>query len=711
MQDKLDRRLRQNQAELAAIFDGAPIIMILVDRERRVRRANRTTLKATGRSSEEMMGRRGGEALRCVHSLDSPNGCGFGPACQTCGVRLTVQNTFNIGQNHDQVEATLTFASEVPPPAGEKPVERHLLVSTTLLNVAEEQMVLVSIDDITDRKQAEEKLREAELCYRTIADFNYDWELWENPDGTLRYTSPSCERITGYTAAEFINNPNLLVEIIVPEDKNIWAEHHRDIMAVPRQHGVQFRIRRRDGQIRWLERVCQPVIDEQDRFLGYRASNRDISIRKQAEADLYDSVQKLHIAYKQTTVYAQELKQEITDRKQAQAEIEKLNAQLEQRIADRTRELAALYDATAVASTSLDLETMLEQLLKSILLAVRSNSGYIHLLGEADGSLDDKMLHLAVAQGLACDEIGRIKTIALEQGLAGWVARHDELLVVPNVADDPRTLGLKLEKKQGYTGAPIRAGGKVLGALSVLHAENQSGSAEEVALLASIADQVGIIVESARLRRQAEQAAIMAERDRLARDLHDAVTQSLYSLTLFAETGLKLAETGQIDSILQTLTRIREVAIQTLKEMRLMIHELKPLDLSRGLAEALHCRLHTVEERANIKTKLITAGSLELPLAVEEGLYRIAQEALNNALKHATATEVTVHLDATNGQVELEIFDNGKGFNPNAIDDTGGMGLANMRERAERLGGWLAINSKPIQGTQIKVAVKMRQDS
>jgi signal transduction histidine kinase len=351
---------------------------------------------------------------------------------------------------------------------------------------------------------------------------------------------------------------------------------------------------------------------------------------------------------------------------------------------------------------------MLAQLLKSILLAVRSNSGYIHLLDEADDILEKKMLHLAVAQGLSVDQIDRLKTIALGQGLAGWVTGQDELLVVPNVADDPRTLELAPEKKQGYTGAPIRVSGKVLGTLSVLHTDKQSISAEEVALLASVADQIGIVVESARLRRQAEQAAVLAERERLARDLHDAVTQSLYSLTQFAETSLKLVESGQVDDqidlVTQNLTRIRDVALQALREMRLLIHELKPLDLSRGLAEALHRRLHTVEERAKIKTKFVAADPIEIPRPIEEGLYWIAQEALNNALKHANATEVTVYLNGTDGQVELGIVDNGSGFDPNTVG-TGGMGLANMRERAERLGGSLSINSNPAKGTQIKIAV------
>ncbi len=147
--------------------------------------------------------------------------------------------------------------------------------------------------DITGRKQAEEALREAELRYRTVANFTYDWEYWENLDGTLIYVSPSCERITGYNVDEFIANPDLLSEIIIPEDKVIWLEHKHGEDSKPGEHDVQLRIRRKDGEIRWVEHVCQAVIDDQGSFLGNRSSNRDITKRKQAEKALQRSEARL----------------------------------------------------------------------------------------------------------------------------------------------------------------------------------------------------------------------------------------------------------------------------------------------------------------------------------------------------------------------------------------------------------------------------------
>jgi signal transduction histidine kinase len=146
--------LRDSQAEISAIFDSAPVMMILMDRERRVRRVNSAAIEFLGRPTEEMIGLRGGEALRCLNALDDPQGCGFGPACETCVVRRTVLDTFETGKSYRRIEAGL------PIPRGEQPEERKLLVSTAPTSVLGSPMVLVSIEDITDHRQAEEALRQ-----------------------------------------------------------------------------------------------------------------------------------------------------------------------------------------------------------------------------------------------------------------------------------------------------------------------------------------------------------------------------------------------------------------------------------------------------------------------------------------------------------------------------------------------------------------------
>jgi signal transduction histidine kinase len=378
---------------------------------------------------------------------------------------------------------------------------------------------------------------------------------------------------------------------------------------------------------------------------------------------------------------------------------------LEQRVADRTRELSALYDVMAVASASLDLETVLESSLDRVLAVIGSEVGAIHLLDETKG-----VLRLAAWRGVSPDLVARIDSVPVDSGLAGWVIEHSEPLVVPNIVTGLRPLlALPASGSQAYVGAPMRAKGRVLGVLSVVGETGRQFEAEEVTLLASIADEVGVAVENARLYQQAEQLAVMRERERLARELHDSVTQSLYSLTLFAEAGRDLARDGELERVEGYLTRLGEIAQQALKEMRLLVYQLRPLALQReGLVGALQQRLDAVEGRVGVEARLLAEELVELPAPVEEGLYRIAQEALNNALKHAAATLVTVYIRAEDERVELEVVDDGQGFDPDTLSDRGGMGLASMRERAEKLGGSLTVLSALGEGTRVKVSVEVR---
>jgi len=163
-------------------------------------------------------------------------------------------------------------------------------------------------EDIARRKQYEESLIQAEAKYRTVADFTYDWEYWANIDDSFEYVSPSCERISGYTTRDFMDNPSLFKEIIVAEDRDVWVRHHHEACQELKPREIQLRIQRRDGQTRWIEHSCQPVTDNQGRLQGFRASNRDITSRKLAEVDLrraYTEIEQLKNQLEAETAYLQ----------------------------------------------------------------------------------------------------------------------------------------------------------------------------------------------------------------------------------------------------------------------------------------------------------------------------------------------------------------------------------------------------------------------
>jgi signal transduction histidine kinase len=211
---------------------------------------------------------------------------------------------------------------------------------------------------------------------------------------------------------------------------------------------------------------------------------------------------------------------------------------------------------------------------------------------------------------------------------------------------------------------------------------------------------------------QAEELAVLQERNRLARELHDSVTQSLHSATLLAEAGQRVASAGDIERARGYLVRLGEISQQALREMRLLVYELRPLALSGvGFVGALQQRLDAVERRSGVEVELSVEERLELPDRVEEELYRIAMEALNNALKHANPSRVTVTLRREENRdipcIELAIMDDGIGFDPDETIGEGGMGLISMQERIQQLGGALTILSKPGEGTQVKACVNL----
>jgi signal transduction histidine kinase len=205
---------------------------------------------------------------------------------------------------------------------------------------------------------------------------------------------------------------------------------------------------------------------------------------------------------------------------------------------------------------------------------------------------------------------------------------------------------------------------------------------------------------------QAEHLAALDERNRLARELHDSLTQSLYSLTLQAEAAIRELAAGATHQATEQLRTIRRTTQQALGEMRALLFELRPPDLEEeGLVAALQERLAAVEAYTGLSTQFIVEGEETFPQDVEPELYRIAQEALNNVLKHAQAHAITLSLHQANGAIVLEVADDGRGFDMTTSQPRSGMGLRNMKERAARLGGMLTIRSALGAGTRVRVEV------
>lgn len=405
------------------------------------------------------------------------------------------------------------------------------------------------------------------------------------------------------------------------------------------------------------------------------------------------------------------IKAEMTGRKQTEAALRDLAGTLEQRVAGRTRELRVLYEIAAAASQAQNLDALLAQTLTQTQVALRGEMGLLLLFDLPASVPDPARLRLVTQPG--------VPPGALPAELAAWAELAARLfqepgpLLILNLATDPRVPSpLRSLGARAFLLAPLRADGQVLGALGLVHRPEESFGLEDVALLATIADQVGLSVHSAGLRRH---TAVLEERQRLARDLHDSVTQRLYGVVRLAEAGQARLQAGMPAAAGDVLTRVVETSRQALNEMRLFVHQLRPPDLEeQGLVAALSQRLAAVESWSSVSARLLADDGLHLAPPVESALYQIAQEALNNALRHARATTITVRLQRHRRESDippaagllLEIEDDGCGFDPaQVLAQHRGLGLKTMRERARAIDATLETISSPAMGTRVRVTL------
>jgi signal transduction histidine kinase len=246
---------------------------------------------------------------------------------------------------------------------------------------------------------------------------------------------------------------------------------------------------------------------------------------------------------------------------------------------------------------------------------------------------------------------------------------------------------------------------QVLGCMCLARKDKPIYSTDEIVRLTMIADQIAALIDSDRRRKL---AITSTERKRLMRDLHDSLSQKLYGLVTTTEAAQAAIEAGNAVDPSEILTRIGENARQAVKEMRLFLFQMQPIDMEKdGLISLLHHRLAAVEGRADIKARLradLADDEIALSKQAEVVLYYIAQEALNNVLRHAAAKSISVTLKQGRRNVILEILDDGCGFDPKKVE-RGGLGLTSMRERTAQIQGKLQILSRPDQGTKVVITV------
>lgn len=366
----------------------------------------------------------------------------------------------------------------------------------------------------------------------------------------------------------------------------------------------------------------------------------------------------------------------------------------------RQRELQTLLDVTEATSSSLHLEETLDAAINRLLKLVESER--IGVIIYDDAQKEYILRKVYPPRRLSEAEWNQLMPIGQQvvtQGKPISFAPHS----APGVEDEPVAF------------VPIGAHGQTFGVLGIVGHPKRPFTPQQLLLLDSVGTLLGGAVEHARLVEQAEAAAVVQERNRLARELHDAVTQTLFSASLIADVLPRIWEKDAAQGEAR-LGELKELTRGALAEMRTLLLELRPATLTESsLGELLRQLTDAVVGRSRMLIELTVAGGERpLPPDTQVALYRIAQESLNNIVKHARASQMTVSVQFAAEWIKLCVQDDGCGFDWQALKDNPlgiSLGLGIMQERAEKIGATLTIETFVGGGTTICVLCPLRSET
>ncbi|HEY8684125.1 MAG TPA: PAS domain S-box protein [Chloroflexota bacterium] len=529
---------------------------------------------------------------------------------------------------------------------------------------------LISVTrDVSERKHAEKRLRERDEQYRSIFEATSDGIIINDLDGVVVEANPAACAMHGYTREEFIGL-------------------HRTAYVHPDYH---------DALPGYIETIAA----------NGSVHARGVNTRKDGCSFPVEIHGSEFVYWGKPRILA--LVRDVTEQVQAQDLLEK-------RVMERTRELFTLLEVSRQVASTLRIEPLISVILEQLKGVVDYEGGSLLKRSGED-------LVIVEYQGPNSREevvglrfpLSRIEPIweLAQQGQPIMICdvRGDSLLARTFYeAAGPLMDGI-WKYVRSWMGVPLVQKGKTIGLLSLSIDVPNFYSDQQAHLALAFASQAAAAMENARLYAQAQDAAVLEERARLARELHDSVTQSLFSMTMHAEAAKvsleRESEWVNVPAGARALRNLRQLAELTegaLAEMRALIFELRPGALQEeGLGAALQNHAGALSAREGLPIEVqVPDVRVQAEPSIEEHLYRFAQEALHNVVKHAGASHAVVRLRAEeNGRLVLEIEDDGTGFDPARVP-AGHLGLRTMADRVEQIGGTTEIQSVPLQGTLVR---------
>jgi signal transduction histidine kinase len=369
-----------------------------------------------------------------------------------------------------------------------------------------------------------------------------------------------------------------------------------------------------------------------------------------------------------------------------------------------TAALQAMSDAVlAIAS-----ERSVEGVLQRIVDVARGLAGARYAaLGVPDGEGNFAQF---ITAGMTPELVAAMGPLPRTHGLLGAMLESDAPYRTPDIRRDPRFRGWwpsRHPQMASFLGVPIVSRDEVIGAFYLTDKEGAAEfAAEDEDLIAMLAAHAAVAIENARLYERSRELSAIEERNRLARDLHDSVAQKLFGIVLAAQSAATLLDRSA-EAARPQVERLVDLAQETTVELRSLVFQLRPAAIeSDGLASALTKHVEVLRRVHRLHIDLDAPGPPRLRPGIDEEVFKIAQEALQNALRHSGAGRLEVSLRERDGELALRVADDGAGFDPSApARRSRSLGLTSMEERASALGATLRIDSAPGAGTTISLEV------
>jgi PAS domain S-box-containing protein len=736
------KALQESQARYRAVTDSAADAIVTVDADGLIVSWNAGAQRVFGYAETDAVGRSWAKLLHHRHRAE---------------LDVAVQR-LRSGSEDEAPGAFMEFEARRRD-GGLFPVE----LAISVWEVAGERFATAVIRDTSARLQAQRDLSASEARFRLLAENASDVVFTASSDGVSTWVSPSITTLVGWAPEQMLGRP--FIEFVHPRDRPVLHSGQADVLDGSTAR-YELRVRTAEGGYRWVSITLRPVFDEAGRLIGRMGGWRDVQAEVEARDALAASQARLRAtidtlldpilllepvrgedgaitgfvfadANDAACTYAGVERERLPGARMADLmpglaseELVSIGAKTLETgdpvvlngytsptapagsVTRHDIRVVRVDDKLSIAWHDVTEHNIAERSLRrrvEELDALRRISQLLAGSGDPLEVLDDVASEISHLLGARCARIHvmsdpsepDVRTTSGSAGCAEFLDPEADIIHATLSAGAPVTTPPEGHVTHHHLAMPLIAGSRSVGAL-IVGRDDSAFSKADVAVATTVADLLAASIQNAHLHAVEKLQAASDERQRLARDLHDAVTQSLYSANLIAEALPDVWDRSPAEGRGSLLT-LRRLVRSSLAELRTLLYELRPASLESAPLHTLLERLgDALKGRVDVRIETAVPRDLALPPQVKVAFYRVAQEALNNVGKHARAEHVSLAVADDGSIVTLALHDDGRGFAEGAGAGTFGLGI--MRNRAEEIGASLRIVGVPGSGTSVELA-------